>query len=55
LAPAELPGELFLPLKRRNNKRDPRILVFSEATKPKLKENSTNIAMRSLTSLIINS
>jgi hypothetical protein len=41
-------------LKRKRSKKDLRILDSLELTKPKLRFNSTNIAMRFLTSLIAN-
>jgi len=55
LVQEELLGELFLQSKRRKNKRDLRTLVSLELTNKKLKENSIDIAMKSLISSTANS
>lgn len=54
LAHEGLHGELFLLLKRKNNRRDQRILVFLEDTKLKLKVSLIDIAMKFLIWLITN-
>ena len=51
----ELPGGPSLPLRRKRNKRDPKILDSLEVTNLRLKENSIDIATKFSISLTLNS
>jgi hypothetical protein len=55
LVQEELHGEHLAPSKEKKNKKVPKIYHYSEATKLKFKENSTNTVMTSLTLSIANS